>query len=101
MTTTLEARSELVDYYIQLQEDLEVPYPSNISKLNDAGIDFEINCLFKYIVETTNSRSPYYLDLPLEDIKELVDSPNDDVKVSALIAIMDNRIPQLHLKSRV
>lgn len=101
MVTTLEARSELVEYYIKLEEDLDYPYPQSISKLNDTGIDFEINCLFKYIMDTTECRSPFYMDIDISDIRSLVDNPNDDVKVSALISIMDSRIPQLHLKNRV
>lgn len=100
-TTAIKARSSLIDYFVSLQKDLDVPYPTVISQLTDSGIDFEVNCLFKYIMDTTNCRSPYFMDLRQEDIEDLIQNPNDDVRVSALLSIMDNRIPQLHIRNRV
>lgn len=96
-----EPRSVLIEYFRDLQFDSETPYPEELGSMNQSGIDFEVTKLYEYIHKTTKCRNPFLMDSHEQEIIRLFESGDDDIRVSALLSIMNNRLPQLQIDARV
>ncbi|MFF2798113.1 hypothetical protein [Lysinibacillus xylanilyticus] len=100
--TENRVQSVLVKYFMDLQVDPDTPYPEELGDMNQSGIDFEVSKLYEYMRKDTTCRDPYIMDTISEhDIIRLFESPDDNIRISALLSIMDKRIPQLQLGARV
>lgn len=98
---TVQAQSILVKYFEDLQRDSDVAYPEELGSMNQTGIDFEVSKLYEYISIATTCRNPFLMDVPEHEIIRLFESEDDNIRISALLSIMSNRLPQLQLKARV
>lgn len=104
MTTATAApanESVLVRYFTDLQTDPHAVYPVELSIMNTSGINFEISRLYEYISKFTKCRNPLIMDVPEEQILNLFSNCDDDLRISAILSVMSNRLPQLHLSSRI
>lgn len=91
-------QSVLVKYFKELSANPEAAFPSTISQMEDSSMDFEANRLCEYVLKYTNCKYPYLMDdLSEKDIIPHFDSENDDVRVSAVLSIINLRIPALKL----
>jgi len=98
---TTEVCSVLVKYFKDLQTDPDVAYPQELNQMNQNGIDFEVSKLFEHILENTSCTNPFLMDVSEAEVIRLFKSNDDNIRVSALLSIMSERIPKLQLKARV
>lgn len=94
--------SILVEYFKALSVDPDVGFPSAVSDMEASSLDFEANRLCEYVVISTSCKAPYLMDnLDESEIIPLFSNENDDVRVSAILSIINLRIPALNLYSYV
>lgn len=94
--------SILVGYFKALSQDPDASFPSAISEMAVSSIDFEVNRLCEYVVMSTCCKTPYLMDnLDESEIIPLFSNENDDVRVSAILSIINMRIPALNLYNYV
>ena len=91
----------LVDYFINLREDLDTEVPEALSKMTESSLSFEVSKLFEYIA-SMSVEDLYLINISdMSKIKQLVRSPDKNISVSALVTIIDYRIPFLKLGIRL
>lgn len=94
--------SILVAYFKALSVDPDAAFPSAISEMAVSSLDFEVNRLCEYVVVSTSCKTPYLMDnLDESEIIPLFTNENDDVRVSAILSIINMRIPALNLYNYV
>lgn len=98
---SVQVQSSLVRYFTDLQVDPDIAYPEELGGMNQSGIDFEVSKLYEYIHKETSCREPFLMDVSEHEIIRLFTSDDDNIRISALLSIMANRLPQLQLRARV
>jgi hypothetical protein len=94
--------SILVSYFKALSVDPDSTFPSAVSEMVASSLDFEVNRLCEYVVVSTSCKTPYLMDnLDESEIIPLFTNENDDVRVSAILSIINMRIPALNLYNYV
>lgn len=94
--------SILVNYFKQLSMDSNADFPSAVSEMVASSLDFEVNRLCEFVVVSTLCKTPYLMDdLDESEIIPLFTNENDDVRVSAILSIINMRIPALNLYNYV
>ena len=91
----------LIDYYKALEKNPQVSYPKAVSSMTQDTIDMEVSKLFHYAIYSTNCTNLFYFDVPEDEILRFLTNPNDNIRVSALLSLIGERIPLLEIKNRV
>lgn len=97
----IPTKGVLIDYYKSLESNPGTPYPIAVSSMTQETIDAEVSKLFHYAIYTTKCNNIYYFDVPEEEILRFLKNPNDNIRVSALLSLIGERIPSLQIKNRV
>lgn len=93
--------SVLVKYYEDLKKDSDTNYPSELSFLKESSVDFEVSQLFEHILKNPSVETPFIMDVSEEEIINLINNEEETISVSAILTLIDLRVPQLGLASRV
>ena len=98
---TTKVVNTIVKYFLELKEDPDTPYPQEVNQMDQNRIDFEMSKLFDYILSNTKCTNPFIMDISEAEVIRLIHNPDDNISVSALLTLIDERVPRLQVKSRV
>lgn len=95
---------ELINYFKTLETDLDAPVPEVFGEMNQTSLDFEVAKLLEYIVgmDSIGTGRVFLVDIPdRKIIQDLARNVDPNIRVSAILTVIDNRLPRLNLAKRL